>query len=158
MLYIEQIHDKCLLEQEVSNMLEIIHIYKRKVSFRTSDEKMLKIVHTQTYLLEGSSSVLYRVSGYSYYGCHVYIKGTSSLVARFVYDGIHQKLCQWTTVPLKRKLLLLVYLVNQLYNNHFLWYDINFFKGYNAYFPHEYYYVWRPKFQLYYLYQIRLGQ
>jgi len=94
MLYIEQIHDKCLLEQEVSNMLEIIHIYKRKVSFRTSDEKMLKIVHTQTYLLEGSSSVLYRVSGYSYYGCHVYIKGTSSLVARFVYDGIHQKLCQ----------------------------------------------------------------
>jgi len=45
MLEIEQINDKCLLEQEVSNMLEIIHIYKRKVSFRTSDE-MLKIVHT----------------------------------------------------------------------------------------------------------------
>jgi len=27
MLNIEQIHDKCPIEQEVSNMLEIIHIY-----------------------------------------------------------------------------------------------------------------------------------
>jgi len=52
-------------------MLEIIHFYNRKVSFRTSDEKMLNIVHTHTYLLEGSSSVLYRVSGYFYYGCHM---------------------------------------------------------------------------------------
>jgi len=30
MLYIEQIHDKCLLEQEVSNMLDIEQIHAKR--------------------------------------------------------------------------------------------------------------------------------